>query len=164
MSFERYLGMGGAGRGTVIGVDEGTLIELPGWQMRIKIPASDTAGAMTLIEARMAGGHAGPAEHIHIGHDESFFVISGQLKFRVGDSYRTAVSGETVFASRGLAHGFSNPQAEEARYLVALTPSGYEFYFERLARMVRQHGTMPSQEELARLMAEHGTFLATTKE
>jgi mannose-6-phosphate isomerase-like protein (cupin superfamily) len=164
MSFERYLGMGGAGRGAVIGADEGTLIELPGWQMRIKIPASDTAGAMTLIEARMAGDHAGPAEHIHIGHDESFFVISGQLKFRVGDSYRTAVSGETVFASRGLAHGFSNPQAEEARYLVALTPSGYEFYFERLARIVRQHGTMPSQEELARLMAEHGTFLATTKE
>ena len=164
MSFERYLSMGGTGRGTVVGADEGALIELPGWQMRIKISASDTAGAMTLIEARMAGGHTGPAEHIHIGHDESFFVISGQLKFRVGDTYRTAVSGETVFASRGLAHGFSNPQSEEARYLVALTPSGYEFYFERLARLVRKHGTMPSQEALASLMAEHGTFLATTKE
>ena len=55
----------------------------------------------------------------------------------------------------------SNPQSEEARYLVALTPSGYEFYFERLARLIRTHGTMPSQEALARLMAEHGTFLAT---
>jgi len=162
MSFERYLGMGGAGRGTVFGPDEGALIELPGWQMRIKVSASDTAGAMTLIEARMAGGHAGPAEHIHIGHDEAFFVISGQLKFRVGDGYRATVSGETVFASRGLAHGFSNPGSEEARYLVALTPSGYEFYFERLARLVRTHGAMPSQDEIASLMAEHGTFLATT--
>jgi hypothetical protein len=46
--------------------------------------------------------------------------------------------------------------------LVALTPSGYEFYFERLARLIRTHGTMPSQEDIARLMAEHGTFLATT--
>ena len=133
MSFERYLGMGGAGRGMVLGPDEGALIELTGWHMRIKVSASDTAGAMALIEARMAGGHAEPAEHIHIGHDEAFFVISGQLEFRVGDGYRTAVSGETVFASRGLAHGFSNPHSEEARYLVALTPSGYEFYFERLA-------------------------------
>jgi mannose-6-phosphate isomerase-like protein (cupin superfamily) len=160
MSFERYLGMGGAGRGTFLGQDEGGLIELPGWRMRIKVSASDTAGAMTLIEARMDGGHAGPAEHIHIGHDEAFFVISGQLKFRIGDGYRAAVAGESVFASRGLAHGFSNPQSEEARYLVALTPSGYEFYFERLAGLIRKHGTMPSQEELVRLMAEYGTFLA----
>jgi hypothetical protein len=38
----------------------------------------------------------------------------------------------------------------------------YEFYFERLAGLIRKHGTMPSQEELARLMAEHGTFLAAT--
>lgn len=97
---------------------------------------------------------------LHIGHDEAFFVISGELKFRIGEGYRTAVAGESVFASRGLAHGFSNPQSQEARYLVALTPSGYEFYFERLAGLIRKHGAMPSQEELARLMAEHGTFLA----
>ena len=130
--------------------------------MRVKVAASDTAGAMTLLEGRMAGGHAGPAEHVHMGHDESFFVISGQLKFRVGDGYQIATSGETVFASRGLAHGFSNPTTDEARYLVALTPSGYEFYFERLAALVRQHGAMPSRETLARLLAEHGTFLADT--
>jgi hypothetical protein len=45
-------------------------------------------------------------------------------------------------------------------YLVALTPSGYEFYFERLAALVRKHGSMPDRETLVRLMAEHGTFLA----
>jgi len=66
-----------------------------------------------------------------------------------------------VFASRGLAHGFSNLQAE-ARYLPALTPSGYEFYFERLARLIRMPRSMPSQEEIARLLAERGTFLATS--
>jgi mannose-6-phosphate isomerase-like protein (cupin superfamily) len=153
--------MGGSGRGHVIGAEEGGLIELPGWRMRVKVPASDTAGHLTLIEARMDGGHAGPAEHIHIGHDEAFFVISGTLKFRIGDGYRTTVAGETVFASRGLAHGFSNPSPGEARYIVALTPSGYEFYFERLAALIRKHGSMPGQEELLQLMAEHGTYLAT---
>jgi mannose-6-phosphate isomerase-like protein (cupin superfamily) len=162
MSLESFAAMGGAGRGNWVGQDEGTLLALPGWQMRVKVSASDTAGSMTLLEARMAGNHAGPAEHIHVGHDESFFVLSGQLRFRVGDGYRTATSGETVFASRGLAHGFSNPTDQEARYLVALTPSGYEFYFERLATLVRKHGAMPSKDELARLMAEHGTFLATS--
>jgi hypothetical protein len=48
----------------------------------------------------------------------------------------------------------------DARYLVALTPSGYEFYFERLAALIRNHGAPPDRETLVRLMAEHGTFLA----
>ncbi len=58
----------------------------------------------------------------------------------MGDSYRAVVSGETVFASRGLAHGFSNHGSEETRYLVALTPLGYEFDFERLAALIRGLG------------------------
>ena len=152
--------MGGAGRGKLVGRAEGGLIELPGWQMRVKISASDTAGRLTLIEAAMAGGHGGPVEHIHVGHDEAFFLLSGRLRFRVGNGYRDANEGETVFASRGLSHGFSNPSDAEARYIVALTPSGYEFYFERLAAMIRSHGAPPDRETLARLMAEHGTFFA----
>ena len=160
MSFERGLQTGVAGRGGVIGADEGGRLELPGWRMRVKLSASDTAGMLTLIEARMDGGHAGPSEHVHTGHDEAFFLISGTLRFRVGDGYRVAVAGETVFASRGLAHGFSNPAPGEARYLVALTPSGYERYFERLAALIREHGAMPGKDELARLMEEHGTFAA----
>lgn len=136
------------------------MIELPGWQMRVKVSASDTAGHLTLIEATMSGGHTGPSEHIHTGHDEAFFILSGRLRFRVGPGYREAVEGETLFASRGLAHGFSNPSESEARYLVALTPSGYEFYFERLAALIRRHGAPPDRETLVRLMAEHGTFPA----
>jgi quercetin dioxygenase-like cupin family protein len=115
---------------------------------------------MTLLEATMAAGHAGPAEHVHVGHDEAFFVLSGCLRFRVGDAHREATERETVFASRGLAHGFSNPGASDARYLVALTPSGYEVYFERLAALIRTHGAPPDRETLIRLMAEHGTFPA----
>lgn len=148
------------GRSNWVGAGEGAPLLLPGWRMRVKVAAEDTGGAMTLIEARMAAGHGGPAEHVHAGHDEAFFVLSGALRFRVGDHYRTATVGETVFASRGLAHGFSNPAQEEAHYLVALTPSGYERYFERLAEMLRAEGAMPTPARLAALMAEHGTFLA----
>ena len=81
----------------------------------------------------MAPGHRGPLEHLHTGHDEAFFMLSGALRFRVGSDHRQLTTGETVFASRGLAHGFSNEGTEPARYLAMLSPSGYEFYFERLA-------------------------------
>ena len=128
--------------------------------MKVKVGAEDTAGAFTLIEGTMAPGHTGPMPHTHVAHDETFFVISGALRFRVGAGHRLATSGETVFAGRGLAHGFGNPTEMPARYLVALTPSGYEVYFERLAELIRREGAMPSRERLVALMAEHGTFPA----
>jgi uncharacterized cupin superfamily protein len=157
MSFEDVL----SGRGFVRGRDEGAAIVLPGgWSMRIKVGAADTGGAMTLIEGAMAAGHAGPMEHVHVGHDEAFFVIEGELRFRIGDGARIVTAGETVFASRGSAHGFSNPGVSTARYLVALTPAGYEVYFARLAELIRREGAMPTRDRLIALMAEHGTFPA----
>jgi quercetin dioxygenase-like cupin family protein len=156
MSFEPRVA--GAGRGFVIEAGEGALLQLPGWTYRVKVSASDTAGALTVLEGEMAPGHRGPIEHMHTGHDEAFFVLNGALRFRVGGDYRRLAVGETVFASRGLAHGFSNEGAEPARYLAMLSPSGYEFYFERLAALIRAHGAMPERDVLLRLMAEHGTF------
>jgi quercetin dioxygenase-like cupin family protein len=156
MSFEQRFG--GAGRGFAVPAGEGALLELPGWVYRVKVAASDTAGALTLLEGTMAPGHQGPLEHVHTGHDEAFFVISGSLRFRVGNRYRVAVPGETLFASRGLAHGFSNPGDEPARYLAMLTPSGYEFFFQRVSELLRRHGSMPDRATMLRLMAEHGTF------
>ncbi len=143
MSFDAFKRLGGSGRGHVLGANEGSAIELPGWSMTVKVAASDTGGAMTLLEATMAPGHAGPIAHVHASHDESFFLLSGELRFRVGDAIRTVVPGEVVFASRGLAHGFSNPSDVPARYLAALTPSGYEMYFDRLAALIRRLGAPP---------------------
>jgi quercetin dioxygenase-like cupin family protein len=156
MSFEPRIA--GAGRGFVVQAGDGALLALPGWTYRIKVSSSDTGGALTVLEGEMAPGHGGPLEHVHMGHDEAFFMLSGTLRFRVGNGYRQLTAGETVFASRGLAHGFSNDGAEPARYLAMLSPSGYEFYFERLAALIRKHGSMPDRDVLLRLMAEHGTF------
>ncbi len=156
MSFEQRVA--GAGRGFVVPLGEGDLVELLGWTYRVKVSASDTAGALTVLEGQMAPGHRGPLEHVHTGHDEAFFILSGKLRFRVGAAYRELVPGETVFASRGLAHGFANDGTEPARFLTMLSPSGYEFYFERLAALLRKCGAMPDRETLLRLMAEHGTF------
>ena len=156
MSFDQRFA--GSGRGFVVEAGDGALVELPGWVYRVKVAASDTAGALTVLLGEMAPGHPGPLEHLHTGHDESFFLLSGSLRFRVGNGYRRVSPGETVFASRGLAHGFSNDGAERALYLAMLTPSGYEFYFERLAALIHKHGSMPERDVLLGLMAEHGTL------
>lgn len=130
--------------------------------MLIKVTPGDTLGRLTVIEGRMTPKLAGPPAHIHDGHDETFVVIDGRMRFRVGDQFHTAVPGETMFASRRLAHGFSNPFDEPARYVAILTPSGYEQYFARVAEHVGRTGEMPGPARTQELMSEHSTVLAPT--
>jgi len=65
-----------------------------------------------------------------------------------------------MFASRGLAHGFSNPFDEPARYVAILTPSGYEEYFAKVAEHAARTGEMPDPARTLELMAQHSTVLA----
>ena len=147
----------GPARGFVVRPGEGARLDLPDWQMAIKVGAEDTAGALTVIEGILAPGHPGPAPHIHDGHDECFVLLEGRMRFRVDAGFHTATAGDTVFAGRGLAHGFANPFAESAGYLVMLTPSGYEAYFAELVTQIAETGRVPDFEWTTALMAKYST-------
>ncbi|HEV2635034.1 MAG TPA: cupin domain-containing protein [Actinocrinis sp.] len=147
-------------RGFVLGPDDGHPISLTGWEMLRKVGAADTAGALTVVEGRLAAGHPGPKAHVHDLHDECFVVLAGRMRFRIGDGFRTAGPGDLVFAGRELAHGFSNPFDEPNRYLVLLSPSGYEDYFEEIAAHLHENGANPSPEQMERMMQRYATRLA----
>jgi uncharacterized cupin superfamily protein len=151
---------GDDGRGFVRAGGEGRRIDLPGWSMLVKITAGNTLGRFTLLEGRMDPQLAGPMPHVHDDHDETFVLLGGRLRFRIGDAFHTVVPGETVFAGRRLAHGFGNPFEEPARYIAILTPSGYEDYFSEVVDHVARTGTMPSATDAQQLMARHHTVLA----
>jgi quercetin dioxygenase-like cupin family protein len=135
-------------------------IDLPGWSMDVRVASAESGGRLTVIEGRMAPHLPGPAPHVHAAHDETFVVMAGRLRFRVGSHFRTLGPGETVFAGRQLPHGFGNPYDEPARYVVVLTPSGYEEYFRKVADHVADTGNLPTASVTARLMREHDTILA----
>ncbi|PZS34937.1 MAG: hypothetical protein DLM61_02760 [Pseudonocardiales bacterium] len=147
-------------QGFVRGRDDGQRIDLPNWSMLVKVTTGDTLGRLTVLEGRMTPHLTGAPAHVHEGHDETFIVLEGRMRFRVGDHFRTAVPGETVFASRHLVHGFSNPFDDPARYLAILTPSGYEEYFVKLAQYIARTGAMPAHDQTRALMAQHDTVLA----
>lgn len=147
-------------QGFVRGLSEGQPIELPGWSMRVKVAAADTLGRFTVLHAVMAPQLAGPPAHIHAEHDETFIVLAGRMRFRIGERHHTATPGEMVYASRLLAHGFANPHDEAAHYAVILTPSGYEEYFRKVAGQIANAGVLPGLALTAELMAQHATVLA----
>lgn len=60
--------------------------------------------------------------HVHHADDEAWYVLQGELGFRLGDRDVIARAGSGVLAPRGTPHTYWNAGAEEARYLLIMTP------------------------------------------
>ena len=126
----------------------------------IKLRSEDTDGRLGLIEQVVPAGFPGPALHVHPHFDEMFYVVEGELAFRVGDDARVAGGGSVAFIPRGTPHTFANPGGDPARVLVPVTPGGFERYFEALAAAIMARGGFPGADEVAALGIAHGSIPA----
>ena len=114
---------------------EGATIQGPaGGPLTFKARGEQTNGALTLFENVIAPGD-GPPLHTHAGEDESWYVLQGALRFRLGDEIADAPAGAFVFVPRGTPHCFQNAGEEPARIIVMFTPSGMERFFDRFANL-----------------------------
>ena len=104
----------------------------PADALTFKARGEQTNGALTLFENVIAPGD-GPPLHTHADEDESWYVLQGALRFRLGDDIADAPAGAFVFVPRGTPHCFQNAGAQPARIIVMFTPSGMERFFDRFA-------------------------------
>ncbi|HEX8231146.1 MAG TPA: cupin domain-containing protein [Chloroflexia bacterium] len=98
--------------------------------MFIKLRSEHTGGGFAMVEATMPPRTQGPALHVHTREDETFYILEGALRVRVGEQTLTAQAGSTVFMPRGVPHTFCNPFEEPVRALGVITPGGFERFFE----------------------------------
>jgi quercetin dioxygenase-like cupin family protein len=127
--------MSDGARPLVVGPGEGATIEGPvGGPLTWKARGEQTNGALTALENVIPPGQ-GPPAHVHAAQDEFWWVIEGELRFRLGGELSRAPAGSFVFVPRGTPHSFQNVGAEPARMLVMFTPAGMEGFFDRLAAL-----------------------------
>jgi quercetin dioxygenase-like cupin family protein len=120
-------------RPVITGPNEGTTIEGPvGGPLTFKVRAEQTNGALTVFVNVIPPGQ-GPPLHSHSNEDESWYVLEGELRFKVDGDVRSAPSGSFVFVPRGTPHCFQNASSEGARILVMFAPAGMERFFDRFA-------------------------------
>ena len=76
--------------------------------------------------ARHEAGERGAEPHVHREHTDSFYVLEGELTFRIGPDLErvTAPAGTFVAVPPNVIHGFDNEAAEGARFLNFHAPSG----------------------------------------
>jgi quercetin dioxygenase-like cupin family protein len=136
-----------------VGPGEGTTIEGPaGGPLTFKARGEQTGGTLTALENVIAPGD-GPPLHVHAAEDESWYVLEGQLRFRLGGEIADAPAGSFVFVPRGTPHCFRNVGERPARILVLFTPSGMERFFDRFAALP---AGPPDPDAFRRLGAEAG--------
>jgi mannose-6-phosphate isomerase-like protein (cupin superfamily) len=124
---------------------EGSTIPRPGTHGSVTIKAA--TGASTVFETqRPAGDAGGPAVHSHPGFDETFYVVSGEWEFVVGDDTITADAGMVVHLPRGVFHTFRSTGRVDGTLVGVAVPGGIEDFFEEAARTAnddeagRHHG------------------------
>ena len=98
----------------------------------VLLRSEETAGVVSMIELSSDAGFAGPPLHRH-DFDEAFYVLEGELTFKLGDEVFTRTAGELAFAPRNVAHTYANHSDAPARALLVCTPAGFERYFARSA-------------------------------
>jgi quercetin dioxygenase-like cupin family protein len=95
----------------------------------IKLRSEQTDGRVAVVDITVPAGWPGPPLHHH-DFDEAFYVLDGALTFQLGADRHTAGAGAFAFAPRGSRHTLANLGDTPARYLLVITPGGFERRFD----------------------------------
>ena len=145
---------------SIVGPGEGEALSLgPGFRMRFLEDGSTTGHRFAMAEGWLDPHTAGPPQHRHAQHDEGFYVVSGIVRFSIGDQDHDAGPGTLVMVPPGAPHSFANPGDEPATLLTTFTPDHYVRYFRDL-RDLNAAGR-PSPEQLDALMARYATEVSS---
>jgi quercetin dioxygenase-like cupin family protein len=121
--------------------------------LTLKIVGADTSGAFAVLE-EITPPQGGIPPHIHSREDETFYVLEGELEFRVSDRTILATAGSIIYGPRGILHTFKNVGTTPSRMLVLVTPAGLEKMFEEVGEQVTDPSSPPEgPPDIDRLVA-----------
>ena len=99
---------------------------------KVLLRSGESAGAVGVVESTVPPRWEGPPLHHH-AFDEGFYVLEGELTFQLGEELRSAGAGDFIFAPADAVHTLANLSDAPARYLIVITPGGFERYCARMA-------------------------------
>lgn len=113
----------------------------------------------SLVESEAPQGDMPPL-HVHVDHDEVFYVQAGRLSLHLPGGSVDLGAGEAAFAPRGVPHVY-RVESEQARWLAATTSGGFAAFVAETsvpaeAGGYAPDGVLPAPEELVAAAARHG--------
>jgi quercetin dioxygenase-like cupin family protein len=96
-----------------------------------KLTGATTTGALALVEAHGSPGTEPPL-HYHEAADEFFYVIEGDMTFKVGEEIKRIGGSGSVWIPRKTVHGFIIHSAS-SKFLFGFSPAGLEQMFMEIS-------------------------------
>lgn len=108
-----------------------------------KARALDTGGQFSLFDQIAPKGFAAPP-HFHSAVTDSFYIVDGELDYAVGDTvYYGVTAGGFIYIPHSTRHEF-RVISDTARFLLLVTPGGFEGYFEDLGSPAQEFDLPPN--------------------
>ncbi|MEU4037759.1 cupin domain-containing protein [Streptomyces collinus] len=145
---------------SVVGPGGGEAIVLGSTRMRVLEDGSHTGHRLAIAESVLAPHTQGPPQHRHARHDEGFYILSGTVRFTVGNEEYDASTGTLVMVPPGTPHTFANPSDEPAVMLSTFTPDLYVQYFRDLQEVLADGRPLTPQTNVD-AMSRYATEPAT---
>jgi quercetin dioxygenase-like cupin family protein len=143
--------------GIIHGPSEGLpLTGRGGGSILLKAGRAETRGAYAPLQLTAPPGSPWGAHHIHDA-TEAWYVLDGELTFRLGDDMVPAATGSFVLAPGGIPDLLVNGGSRTAESLVIFSPAGLEDLLIELSRPIESaRPNQPSPEAIDRLSRHFG--------
>lgn len=125
-------------------------------QLLIKDASDASQGGVAHYEYIARPSAKGSPQHIHGGHDETFYVVEGEFEFTLGSQTVVAGPGAFLLVKRGQPHGFRNSGNCQGR-IVGTFAQQFTPYFRELAQIIIRTGSAPSMSDWVELYAKYDT-------
>lgn len=117
----------------------------------VKISGTDTDGGYALFEQTSLSPKRGTPLHVHPLQDETFYVVEGTYKFKVGDEMFDLETGDSIFLPKNVPHAWTQ-MSGKGKMVVLFQPAGkMESFFVSLAAFT----TAPTKEQMAKLFEDN---------
>lgn len=132
----------------LITANTGELLMIGSTQMRVLEDGSRTDNRIGAVASILPSGVAGPPQHRHLMHDETFLITRGVLRFTLGDAHWDANVGDYIVVPVGVPHTFVNVSDAPVEFFSTFTPAYYINYFRELA-VLSAKGRLSPEENLS---------------
>jgi quercetin dioxygenase-like cupin family protein len=113
--------------------DEGTEFRFGSNKLLVKVGELSGANLANMFVSEFPPGAGNPFLHLHNSYEEMFYILQGEIEYRLGTGSVRASAGDSIFVPRGTPRKFVNVGKTQAVHLVVVAPCAAMRMIEELA-------------------------------
>jgi quercetin dioxygenase-like cupin family protein len=97
--------------------------QLPIGRPTVTVKTDADTSPVAVFESEPPPGVPTAPPHLHHDYTEAFYVLAGEIEFRVAERTVRGTAGAFVHVPPGVVHGFHNPGPSQAKLLILVYPA-----------------------------------------